>query len=175
MEDAILTVIAILGIFVALPILILWLRDKVFNRPITKEQVDEYSRRFQKRLANPDFAVLEQHFGCELPAPLRQLYANSDELARNDFEIVPPEGQNLTGPAYVAFYNPADAESLKHTFHDAGTYFAFADDGFGNAYLIDPRKPDPPVLFHDHETGAIEPVAPALSAFVKWERREPVH
>lgn len=173
MKDAIYTVLAILGIFVILPLLILWLRDKLFHRPMTEEQMDEYSRRFRKRLANPDFGVLEQHFGCGLPLPLKQLYANSDELSRGDFEVVPPDGRNSTDPTYVAFYNPADAESLKYTFHDGDIYFAFADDGCGNAYIIDPRETDPPVLFHDHETGEIEPVAPSLSQFMKWERREP--
>jgi hypothetical protein len=173
MKDAIYTALSILAIFVALPFLILWLRDKLFDRPMTKEQMDEYSCRFRERLANSDLGVLERHFGCHLPVELKQLYANSDELARDDFEVIPPHGRKSTDPVYVAFYNPADDESLKYTFHDADTYFAFADDGCGNAYIIDPREADPPVLFHDHETGEIKPVAPTLSEFMKWERRKP--
>jgi len=173
MKDAILLILAIIGIYVVLPVLILWLRDKIFDRPMTKEQMDEYSRRFRERLANPDFSALEEHFGHALPLPLKSLYANSEELNRDgDFEVVPPAGADATDPSYVAFYNPADAESLEHNFHDADAYFAFADDGCGNAYIIDPRETDPPVMFHDHETGEIEPVAPSLSGFLSWERRE---
>ena len=173
MKDVIFTVLAIVGIFIALPILIVWLRDKVVDRPTTKEQRDEYSRRFRERLANPDFGALEQHYGCTLPIPLKQLYTNSEELSRGEFEVVPPHGRTPDDAPYVAFYNPADAESLTHTFHDGDAYFAFADDGCGNTYLIDPRGTDPPVLFHDHETGEIEAVAPSLSEFMKWERRDP--
>jgi len=41
MKDAIITVIAILGIFIGLPVLILWLRDKIFDRPMTREEAEE--------------------------------------------------------------------------------------------------------------------------------------
>lgn len=173
MKDTILTVVAILGIFVAFPVLILWLRDRLFHRPMTKEQMAEYSRRVRERLTNPDFSALEKHFGCSLPNPLKKLYGDSEELDRGDFYVVPPDVPNATDGAYVGFYNPADAESLKYTFHDGDAYFAFADDGCGNAYIINPREADPPVLFHNHETVEIEPVAPSLSEFMKWDRREP--
>jgi hypothetical protein len=140
---------------------------------MSKEKMDEDSRRFLARLANPDLALLERHFSHALPETLTRLYGNKEELANCEFEVVPPDGGTQAEPWHVAFYEPADAESLRHTFHDPGKYFAFANDGFGNVYMVDPREADPPVLFHDHEAGTTEPVAPSISEFMNWPRRKP--
>ncbi|WP_013627115.1 SMI1/KNR4 family protein [Rubinisphaera brasiliensis] len=156
---------------IALPVAIICLFFGLLTR--ARQRSADYSRRFLQRLANPDFAFVERHFGCALPDRLKQLYADTEELNRSGFEIVPPKEQDDTEPVYVAFYEPADEESLKYRFHDGDTYFAFANDGCGNDYMIDPHEPDPPVLYHDHETGEVTPVAARFSEFMSWERREP--
>ena len=162
---------AILGIgatFIALPLAILFLRDRL-SRP-SRNKLNEYARRFEERLANPDLAALEQHFGHPLPAALRALYLDPQERMRGNFEVAPSTSAPRSQRWPIAFYQPADAETLRDGWAGTEQHFAFADDGCGDGYLVDPRLDDPPVLFHDHETGELEPVCDHLSEFMKWPR-----
>jgi len=168
MKDIILTIVMLVGIFLVLPFLILWIRDKIFYRPSTPEEIKAATERFQKRLSSPDLEAVAKHFGCTLPQALRDLYSNPKELALSDIEVVPPNGRD---PVYICFYNPADEENVRDAWPGCEKYFPFADDGAGNELLIDPRLADPPVLWHDHETEEFETVASSLSEFMKWKRQ----
>jgi hypothetical protein len=44
------------------------------------------------------------------------------------------------------------------------------NEGCGNEYLIDPREDNPPVLFHDHETGELSRLCDRFSEFKDWPR-----
>jgi hypothetical protein len=171
MKDTFIAVLAILTIFVVLPILILWLRDRVTNRLPTPEEIEEHGRRFRERLLNPDFPALEAHFGHPLPQALKNLHADRDELLRFDFEVFPPGRPAGSPPWAVCYYQPMDAEQLKAVWPGREKFLEIADDGTGNAYMVDPTRADPPVLFHDHETGEVEEVSGSLSEFLKWPRR----
>lgn len=170
MSDHITTVIAIAAIFLGLPLALLIARDW-FSRP-SKEKIEEYSRQFTQRLQNPDFAAVEKHFGCPLPDCVKALYANTQELTRGDFEVAPSADVSEEERWYVAFYLPADEQSVRDTWPGLEKYFVFADDGSGNGYLIDPRENDPPVLFHDHEGGKFSPVCNRFTEFMRWPRLE---
>ncbi len=168
MRDTFITVVALVVIFIVLPFLILWIRDKLLYRSPSPEEAKAYGRHFQKRISSPDLGAVAKHFDCTLPHALRDLYSNTEELALSDIEVLPPNGND---PIYICFYNPADAGNLHSPWPGCGKYFAFADDGGGNELLIDPKVIDPPVLWHDHETGEIETVAPSMSEFMKWKRQ----
>ena len=168
MNDTLKTIFGLAAVFIGLPLAILFLRDRL-SRP-SRKAIQDYSRKFEERLANPDFPSLERHFGHPLPAALRALYLDPVERMRDQFEVAPsanaPRGERWP----IAFYQPADAESLRDMWPGTEERFAFADDGCGNGYLVDPRQGDPPVFFHDHETGELEPVCDRLSEFMKWPR-----
>jgi hypothetical protein len=168
MKDTILTITALVGIFIVLPFLILWIRDRLFSQQPTPEEARANAERFQKRLSSPDLDAVAKHFDCALPQALRSLYSNAKELALSDVEVLPPDGGE---PIFICCYNPADAENARSPRPGCEKYFAFADDGCGNTLLVDPTLDDPPVLWHDHETGEIEAVAPSMSDFMKWKRQ----
>ena len=158
----------------ALAIGFLWLMDKLFRRPMSKAEVEEQSRRFRQRLLAPDFPAAEAHFRAVLPDALKRLYADENELLRSDkgeFEVLIVDKNGVTEPWYVAIYVPIDAQSLKETWPGCEAYLAFADDGCGNGYLIKPGTADPPVVFHDHESGEVVEVSPSLSAFLAAPKR----
>ena len=164
-------IIGIVAIFVVLPLLILWLNDKIFRRGSSKKELGKYSKRYAERLLNPDFAALEAHFGCPMPVELKELYANKEEIQRGDFEVV-TKGQDGSEDTWtVAFYEPADMESLRDAWPDCKELYSFANDGCGNDYLIDPCKPGSKVLFYDHETGEFSEVGLNLAGFIAAPRR----
>jgi hypothetical protein len=63
-----------------------------------------------------------------------------------------------------------DAEQLQGVWPGREKLLEIADDGTGNAFMVDPAGDDPPVLFHDHETGKVEEVSGSLTEFLKWPR-----
>ena len=50
------------------------------------------------------------------------------------------------------------------------SYYAFANDGSGDQYLIDPHAGDPQVLYYEHETKQTRPVGASLSQFIAARR-----
>ncbi len=164
------TVIVLTGMFLGLPVALLVARDWL-TRP-SKRKLEEYSRQFTERLRHPDLSAVEKHFGRPLPLCIRALYANSDELLRSDFEVANAVDAAPEAHWYIAFYQPADEQSVRDSWPGLEKYFAFADDGCGNGYLIDPKEEDPPVLFHDHETGEIARVCDHFTEFMNWSRLE---
>ena len=168
MSDFIIMPVVGLILLVGVAAALLWLRDWV-TRP-TRKEMAEFSRQCTERLLNPDLAAVERHFGHPLPTSLRALYGNREDLLRGEFETAAGPEVSPEQRWYVAFYQPADAASAADVWPGLESFFAFADDGAGNGYLVDPREEDPAVWFHDHETGERTRVCDHLSQFLTWPR-----
>ena len=134
-----------------------------------KKDVKLETEMFLTRLANPDFPALEVHFGCTFPESLRALYADKDLIKRDNLEATPEESDDGE-PVFIAFFEPADMETVKCASANTEPYFTFADDGCGNPYMCDPRKPDPEVYFFDQETGEKTLLHRSLKAFLSTLR-----
>jgi hypothetical protein len=110
------------------------------------------------RLSNPQFGVLEAHFGAPVPESLKRLYLGSDLLEQQDFRLTDPDDTDPEGGEYIAEFLPADKQALDDIVWDLGApLFPFASDDFGNYYcvLIQGEPPDPcPVYFWNHEIPA---------------------
>ena len=168
MTDILATLLAIGILFVAVPVLLLWIWD--MSTRTSPAQRDADSHAFLERLRRPDYTALQDHFGRPLPDALRSLYENKEEVVRQDFEMAPSLQADEDQRWYIAFYQPADAQAVRDAWPGCEECFAFANDGSGNDYLVDPRVPDPPVRFHDHETGEFTPVCDQVSEFLNWQR-----
>lgn len=169
MIDVLIVVMLSIALYLGLPFAILLIRDRL-GRP-TRLQLEAASHRFRERLQNPDIAALEKHFGYPFPSALRSLYGNQEELVRGDFDVAATADATGADWRFIAYYLPADEESVKYPWPGLEKYFAFADDGLGNGYLVNPTDDDPPVFYHDHEEGALEEICEHLSEFMKWPRR----
>ena len=136
----------------------------------SRDEIEEASRLFLQRLQSPDFAAVERHFGHPLPECLLALHADKQELMRSDFFVAKTETDAENECWEIAYYQPADEHSVRDASPDMEEYFAFAGDGCGNDYLIDPKQSDPAVLFCDHETGELTRVCNRFTEFMKWPR-----
>jgi hypothetical protein len=130
------------------------------------------TERFRERQRTPDFALFQRHFDCEPPQALRTLLA--DPLlftdTRDEFDVVLPGPEGDTR-WFVAWVEPVDAEHLNGvSWPGTEVYYAFANDGKGDMYLIDPHERDPRVLYYDHETTNTRPVGATLSQFIAARR-----
>ena len=158
-------------LLVGLAVLILKIVERLaLGRKQSPEEQAESIRIFNERLLNPDFESLRQHFDHQLPQSLISLYENHDLIVQGEFCFAQISDVDEDEMWYVASFEPMDAKSLEHTFFDSRKYLAFAGDGCGNAYVVDPRDDDPAVLFHDHEDGDFSEVCNRLSLFLTWPR-----
>lgn len=151
--DILKLILAILAMVVVLPIGILWLRDRHICPKPTKAELDEQASKFEERLLNPDFQVVEHHFAHPLPQSIHDLYANQQEVLRVDFLVSPTVDTSEEDAWFVAFYEPCDAEAGRQFWPGCEQYFSFANDGFGNDYIVVPGKQDSPVLFMTTRAG----------------------
>ena len=130
------------------------------------------TERFRERQRTPDFALFQRRFGCEPPQALRTLLA--DPLlftnTHDEFDVVLPGPEGDTR-WFVAWVEPVDAEHLNGvSWPGTEDYYAFANDGSGDKYLIDPHADDPEVLYYEHETKQTRPVGATLSQFIAARR-----
>ncbi len=154
-----------------LAIVLLFINDRFIRRASHKKKPTAASKSFEQRLKNPKFDELEKHFGRDFSQDLKALYGNSGEICRENFQII---GKSTSGEETtwdIAFYEPADLESVREAFPKTNEVFEFANDGCGNGYTIDPALDNPPVMFYDHETAAWNKVADNFSAFMAMSRR----
>jgi hypothetical protein len=161
-------ILCAVSLFVLLPVGILLFRN--WATRMTRCELDKAAKQFTERLLHPNLAVLEAHFKHPMPAGIRALYANRQELERGDFIVARGPDAPEDARWYVAYYQPADEQGLQDAWPEVKELFAFADDGCGNEYVIDPKLEDPPVQFYDHETGEFSPVCDTLSDFMRWPR-----
>lgn len=168
MSTDVLVVAFLLTLFIGLPLVLLLARDWL-TRP-SRKHMEAYSREFIQRLQRPDFPVVARHFGQPLPECVQALYADKQELLRSNFEVAASKTVPVEERWFVSDYQPADGRSIQDAWPGMERYFAFADDGTGNGYLIDPKDKDPAVLFHDHETGELSRVCNHFTEFMKWPR-----
>lgn len=168
MSDTLITVIFLLAVLVLLPIALLLLRDR-FDKP-SPQQIRDAQNQLAKRLKCPEFEALERHYCCEFPECVKQLYSDMPELLQEEFEVADPDHRLREETLYVAFYQPADLQTVEEMWPGNSNYFAFANDGCGDEYLIDPNESDPAVLLHNHETGEKRIVAQRFTDFMRWNR-----
>ena len=166
-----LPILVYLVVLVQLALLLVWVSNKFIFKRRSFEEIEADSKRHLDRLLNPDFAALEKEFGCSFPQELKRLYSDKDELKRENFEVRPPGAKN-SDAHFIAFYKPADIQSVRDGWEDCKGCFSFATDGCGNEYLVDPKQADPEVFFYDHEGGKRTKVADKLSTFLSWPKND---
>ena len=160
--ESIAFIVAVLVLVVVLPLFTL--RKLRLKRNAQLAAADE---RYMKRLLTPDINEFMGHFGCPPPAPLRRLYENPDNILDGGFEMRIASFRN---PFEIAEFLCMDRETISIELPGAEPHFAFATDGCGNFYTVDPRETDPTVYFHDHEMGQPESLKLSLSQFLATKR-----
>lgn len=134
-----------------------------------------FSSPFRARLLSPCWELISAHLGRPVPPILQALYDHPDQVLGAHFKIFPPEGASAL---WLDLFLPMDEEALAPDgVRLPPGALAFADDEHGDAYVFVPDDSpggDGPVYLRQRRDGATTmiPIAPALSAFLAWERRQ---
>jgi hypothetical protein len=159
-------VIAVLVFVVVLPLMGLWKLRAKRNRRLAADTAAA-NERHMRSLRQPDYAAFAAHYGCQPPPPLRQLYESPESNLAGGFEV---KLASFPNPFLIAGFIGMDQENLSLELPGTEKFFAFADDGCGNLYIVNPRKTDPVVYFHDHEMNEPESLEVSLSQFLAAKR-----
>lgn len=132
---------------------------------------------YRDRLLHPKWDLIASHLGRPVPPVLRALYDPPDAVLRSHFKIFPPGGG---GERWLDLFLPMDEEAIAPDgVRLPPGAVAFADDEHGDAYVFVPApvpEGDGPVYLRQNSEGhsVMVPVAPTLSAFLAWKRRQSV-
>jgi len=128
---------------------------------------------FRARLLNPKWDVIAAQLGRPIPPVLQSLYEPADGVLRSHFRVFPPDGAS---ELWLDLFLPMDEEAVAPDGQRLPRgVIAFADDEHGDPYVFVPNDSgDGPVFVRRRANGepTLVPVAPALSAFLAWERRQ---
>ena len=103
-------------------------------------------------LMHPDFAPIEMHYGCKIPADLKRHAMDRDLVFTSEFEIASP-WVRLPGGCHVGCFSPLNAKSVDGFFEGLENYIQIADGILGGRFIVDPREENPMVYLHYWDIG----------------------
>lgn len=134
-----------------------------------------FSSPYRARLGSPKWDLIRRQLGRPVPPILHALYDAPEAVLRSHFRLFPPDG----GPVrWLDLFLPMDEEAVAPDGVPLPPgAVAFADDEHGDHYVFVPDaspEGDGPVYLrpHDQPEHPLLPVAPLLSTFLAWERRQ---
>ena len=99
------------GLLVVLPLLLLWLRDRVtavvWRRRNPPEKIAVARRSYEERILRPDWEFYEHHLQRPVPSALRGLYA--------DQALVTAQGLDYTDSDCISTFEALDRQGLLDT------------------------------------------------------------
>jgi hypothetical protein len=143
-----------------------------------KSESEEYEERI-KQLKSPRFDLIEANFKCAVPRSLKELYENQNELLSWRFdvdiplsdELVERTGRDESDKLIVECYLPILGETMRQLGGpDMEDFIAFATDGSGGRYCIEPRGIDPEVHLYLTGGGGLVSLDISLSRFLAAPR-----
>lgn len=150
MIDTIGTIVAIVVLFVGVPVGILWLRDRVSrarwrgrNTPV---KIDAERQAYEERLLHPDWEFYQRHLQRPTPAALRDLYADRVLVLAQDLDLT--EGERIS--TFGALDEPALLDTRAWLGFDA---VAIATSDLGDPIYLRPGPSEADTVYVTHHDG----------------------
>ncbi len=171
MREALVVITSIACLFVGLPLIILWIRDRVARawsryRDLPDKLAEE-RRTYEDRLLRPDWAFYERHLQRPAPEAVCELYA--------DRALVTLDGLEYSDSHELSTFNPLDAQGLI----DARPWMEFevvpiATSIFGDPIYLRPGPSEPDtvyITYHDSDPIETAVFASSVASMLEQIRR----
>jgi hypothetical protein len=169
MSDTTKSVIFLIALFIGLPLLILWMRDRVsravWRRRNPPKKVAADRRAYEERILRPDWTFYERHLQRPAPTALRELYS--------DRALVTAQGLEYTDADRISTFEPLDEQGLLDTRPWLGfDAVAIATSDFGDPIYLRPGSSEADTVYITHHDGGdTEVFAESVAAMVEKVRR----
>jgi len=170
MSDTIKSVIFLVALFIGLPILILWLRDRshraLRQRRHPPETLASDRRAYESRILRPDWGFYERHLRRPAPPALRKLYADRAFVTAQDLEYA--DG------ARISTFAALDEQGLFETRQWLGfDAIAIATTDFSDPIYLRPGSSEAETVYITHHDGGdTELFAESVDAMVERLKHE---
>lgn len=169
MGDQIATVLAILAVFVALPVALLWAKDRITrarrDSPRARAARAAERQAYEQRILQPDWALAERYLQRSIPVALRDLYADRSLITARDLDY----SIHHSISTFEALDAPAFAQAKKWLGVD-GVVFATSDMG-DSIYLRTGPSQENAVYLTRHDGGDTEVIAQSIDDMVETLRQ----
>jgi hypothetical protein len=128
----------------------------------TRKQEQE---QFYAELISPQYDVIQEVYGKPISPSLRALYANATEIRRSYVEKI-IEGRPEDQWIFISCYWPLNMKHVKEQLQQDGIHFAFAGDGSGGQWVVDPTDDHGIISYHEHETGELKSTGVPMVEFL---------
>jgi hypothetical protein len=150
MSEILGTIVVIVGLFVGMPLGLLWLRDRIkdlrrrgCNPP---EKVASDRRAYEERILHPDWEFYRHHLQQPVPPALRDLYT--------DRGFVIMEGLDYPGNQGISTFGALDDQGLLDTRSWLGLEaVAIATSDFGDPIYLRPGASQADTVYITHHDG----------------------
>lgn len=169
MGDQLITIAMIAVVFIALPLILLWTRDRVKRMrresPRARAARAEARRAYERRILQPDWHRVEHQLGRAVPQALRDLYADHALVTSSDLEYSIYHAIST----FEALDEPAFTDAKKWLGVD-GVVFATSDMG-DSIYLRAGASEPNAVYLVRHDGGDTEVIAATIDEMVARLKR----
>lgn len=122
-------------------------------------------------MISPQFETIKSIYGKPISNSLRALYENKIELQKSLINKV-IEGKPFNEWIHIDFYCPLDKKHIDGQWVQDGIHFAFAGDGSGSEYVVDPTDDQGIIFFFVHETGELIPTGVTMEQYSSLKDKE---
>ena len=165
MSETVKAILAILVLFAGLPVLIVWLRERIaaaiWNRRNPPEKLAADRRAFEARIVRPDWNFYEGHLKRPSPPVLRELYADQALVTAQGLDLVDDDDEiELT----IGTFDPLDEQGLLETRPWLGfDAVRIATSDTGDPIYLRPGQSEPDTVFVTfHDGGDTEVLAESV-------------
>jgi hypothetical protein len=165
MYDTTLSILLLVGIFVVLPIGLLFLRDRISDLIWSKrnppEKLEAERKEIEKRIIAPDWDFYQEHLSRPVPPQLKELWSDSD--------LVTSCGVDYDEDNWISTFNPLTKENLiEHKEVFDIEIVPILTTGFGDPVYLKPGSNEADCLYITyHDGGETAVFEESVDQFVK--------
>ena len=165
MNDTTITIFFLIGIFVVLPIVLLFLRDKIsaflWEKRNPQERLEAERKEYEIKILSPDWNFYEKHLSRAVPKKLKEMWSDSHLVTSGGFDY---DEEN-----WISTFNPLTEESLiEHKEVFERDIVPILTTGFGDPVYLKPGEAEKNRLYITfHDGGDTDVFEEDLDLFVK--------
>jgi hypothetical protein len=141
-----------------------WLQARSERKQKAEEARRNSTAQFEAELLNPQFGVIEEVYGKPISQSLRALYEDTCELRKSYVEKV-ISGKPVDQWIFVSCYWPLNRAHVDRQWSHDGKHYAFAGDGSGSEWVVDPTDDEAEISLFEHEAQELKPTGVTMAQF----------